>query len=65
MDNKRRLAVQVALAHDDASSNIELVEYLVKDVGISLHEAWDSVLHRMRKRDNTQFQTMPQRAAIN
>lgn len=65
MDNERRLAVQIALAHDDASSNIELVEYLVKDVGISIDEAWDSVLHGMRKVDAAQCQATPQRAAIN
>ena len=53
MDSKCQRAVQVALAHDDASSNIELVEYLVQDVGITLSEAWDSVLHRLKKVEAT------------
>lgn len=46
MDTRQQTAMRLMLAQDDASSNLELVEYLVQDVGLSLDEAWEAVRHR-------------------
>lgn len=46
MDIHQQIALRRIREEDDGSSNIELVEYLVQDVGISLDEAWQAVRHR-------------------
>ncbi len=53
MDDRQQSAVQALLRSDVATSNIELVEYLVTELKVPVPQAWVAVRNRHAPRANT------------